>query len=140
MARNMKNTSPLIRTRLKKMHLTDKTGELVATDIEKVKVLNFFFASFQGQALFPHLSCSHTSRQEIVREDQVQRNLNIHDSKGHDKKHPSVLKETGRPLLSHSPPYLESQSKQAKSITLQEREVSYPFLKRNKEKYYSLKK
>lgn len=56
MARNMKNTSPLIRTRrLKKMHPTDKTGELVSTDIEKGKVLNFFCV-FKGK------HSSHTSR------------------------------------------------------------------------------
>lgn len=76
MARNVKNTSPLIRTRLKKMHLTDKTGELVATDIEKVKVLNFFFCLFSRAStlptplMFPHLKAGNRKRRSSSEEPE----------------------------------------------------------------------
>jgi len=84
--------------------LQKEAGDLVTQDVEKVEVLNVFFAS-----VFDSKCSSHTAQvaegkgrdweneePPTVGEDQVRdclRNLKVHKSMGPDEMHPWVLKE-----------------------------------------------
>jgi len=97
-------------------------------DKEKAKVLNNFCAF-----VFTGNLSSHTSQVDrpqdrdwgskvhpTIREAQVcdhLRNLNIHNSMGHEEVHPRLLRESADVVAKHSPSYFTIHGTQVKSVT-----------------------